>query len=294
MYYRRKILLALIEAFGGKLSNTYFQKILFLYSLGQEKPSYEFVPYSFGPFSFQSYADRRTLIKYNILENTPHGWYFTGTHNYIDELTIKDKELIFEIRNKYKSFSLNKVLRHVYKEYPYYAIKSSIKEKILGTDAVSDTEKRELISSKSGLFTIGYEGNSIEKYLNKLILNDIKILIDVRRNPISMKYGFSKNQLKNYCNRLNILYLHFPQLGIESSKRTSLKTQDDYDLLFKEYENCMLPQNIDKLEEIIKLVNMHNSVAITCFEAFHGQCHRGKISQTISTMPNCNFEVNHI
>ncbi|WP_348602891.1 DUF488 family protein [Bartonella tribocorum] len=41
-------------------------------------------------------------------------------------------------------------------------------------------------------FTIGYEGKSLENYLNCLLENNIKILCDVRKNPISRKYGFSK------------------------------------------------------------------------------------------------------
>ncbi|WP_200885350.1 DUF488 family protein [Jejuia pallidilutea] len=49
------------------------------------------------------------------------------------------------------------------------------------------------------LFTIGYEGISLEHYLNKLIRNNIKLLCDVRKNALSMKYGFSKSQLKNAC-----------------------------------------------------------------------------------------------
>ncbi len=53
MYYRRKLELALIQAFGGELSKTDFQKLLFLLTQKQEKPDYDFVPYKYGCFLFK-------------------------------------------------------------------------------------------------------------------------------------------------------------------------------------------------------------------------------------------------
>ena len=47
--------------------------------------------------------------------------------------------------------------------------------------------------SKAVLFTVGYEGRTLDAYLDLLIRNNVKILCDVRKNPFSMKYGFSRN-----------------------------------------------------------------------------------------------------
>jgi len=45
-----------------------FQKYLFLYTREfQQEPSFEFVPYRFGSFSFQSYADKRRLVEMGAL-----------------------------------------------------------------------------------------------------------------------------------------------------------------------------------------------------------------------------------
>lgn len=57
----------------------------------------------------------------------------------------------------------------------------------------------------------------LEQYLNKLIENDVKVLCDVRRNPISMKFGFSKHQLIKACNGVGIEYKHIPEVGIDLS-----------------------------------------------------------------------------
>jgi hypothetical protein len=64
MYYRRKILLALIERIGGELKPTHFQKLLLVFTRRQQKPAFEFVPYRYGAFSFQARADMATMIKY--------------------------------------------------------------------------------------------------------------------------------------------------------------------------------------------------------------------------------------
>ena len=57
MLYRRKILLALIDAFGGSVDKLRLQKMLFLLSQQQERPCYEFVPYKYGGYSFTASRD---------------------------------------------------------------------------------------------------------------------------------------------------------------------------------------------------------------------------------------------
>ena len=58
LFDRQKRVLALVDALGGEVGNLDFQKLLFLYCREvEETPSYEFVPYKFGGFSFTSYVD---------------------------------------------------------------------------------------------------------------------------------------------------------------------------------------------------------------------------------------------
>ena len=70
MLYRKNILLAITELFGGDLSATDFQKLLFLFSDEQDDKQYEFVPYKFGCFSFQAMADKKKLIEEGYLIDT--------------------------------------------------------------------------------------------------------------------------------------------------------------------------------------------------------------------------------
>ena len=61
MYYRRKILLSLLQVFDNKLEKIRLQKLLMLLAKLQLKPDYHFVPFKFGCYSFQSNADLSTM-----------------------------------------------------------------------------------------------------------------------------------------------------------------------------------------------------------------------------------------
>ena len=78
--------------------------------------------------------------------------------------------------------------------------------------------------------------------MNRLIKNNVKTLVDVRRNPLSRKFGFSKRMLSETVKKLGIGYVHIPESGIASERRQELNTQADYDRLFNSYERQELKQ----------------------------------------------------
>jgi len=63
LFQRQRLLLTLLNGLGESVAPRDFQKLLFLYTKEWETtPSFEFVPYRFGCFSFTSYADKRRLV----------------------------------------------------------------------------------------------------------------------------------------------------------------------------------------------------------------------------------------
>jgi uncharacterized protein (DUF488 family) len=144
------------------------------------------------------------------------------------------------------------------------------------------------------LFTIGYEGISLESYLNKLIKNNIKVLCDVRKNALSMKYGFSKTQLKNACNGVGIEYVHIPEVGIDSDQRQELKSQSDYDVLFEKYKENNLTKTVTNQVEILDLLKQNRRIALTCFEADICQCHRKHLSEAITNLKDFKYKLEHL
>lgn len=293
MFYRRKIIMAILQKWQSNLPLTDFQKILFLFSQKQDNPSFEFVPYLFGGFSFLSYTDKRTMIKYGMLKNDENKWITNDNSDFISLLDAKDKNNLDNLYSEINELHGDKLVRYVYTKYPYYAIKSQ-KLHIL-----SENERREVMKYKPNinnfeLFTIGYEGKSIEAYLNLLIKNDIRVLCDVRKNPISMKYGFSKNQLIESTKKVGIIYVHIPQLGIDSKKRQNLNSKDDYIKLFEDYEKKTLPRQNAALQSIENLIKIHRRIALTCFEADPEFCHRNRVASALLNLPNWNYPLQHL
>ncbi len=294
MYYRRKILLALLQQFGGLLTRTDLQKLLFLFCIDQKKPVYEFIPYKYGCFSFQANQDLATMKKYNQIEESGNNWKITDGTDYLSQLNMQDRIGLVNFTNKYRSLRGDDLIRFVYENHPYYAINSSIAQSLLSSGAYGTVVKLKPCKDSYRLFTIGYEGKSVEYYTNQLIGEDIKVLCDVRRNPFSMKYGFSKNQLKSIVENVGIRYLHIPELGIESGKRQELNTAADYRLLFEDYEMNSLPGLSKEIEALYRLFKDRRRIALTCFEADFHCCHRSIVARAVEKLFDDEYEVSHI
>lgn len=294
MYYRRKILLSLFEVIGNELEKIRLQKLLMLLSVEQEISTFDFVPYKYGGFSFRANADLYTMTKYNQIEEKDKTWVRIEPKTFFLELKEKDQLALRKLASDFGHLSTTKLLDFTYKKYPYFAINSTILEKVVKGKDLKKVQQLIPKGREKGLFTIGYEGVSLETYLNKLIKNGVKALIDVRKNSRSMKYGFNKKQLKNACEGINIAFFHFSDLGIESNKRRQLVSQIDYDTLFMEYSTSTLSNTMDTQLEIIDLILKYNRVALTCFEADICQCHRKPLAESIVKIPKYNLNLIHI
>lgn len=294
MYYRRKILLALIEAFGGRMHPISLQKALFLFTREQDKENraYSFVPYKYGCFSFNANHDIAVLEKTGFLSSIDKDIALTAAGHYAAELDLFDAGRINYIYDLYKDYTDDDFIDYTYKNFPYYAINSEIAKKHLSAeqmDIVRQKDHRKTYSNHT-LYTIGYEGRSLEEYLNVLLINGVRTLCDVRKNAYSQKYGFSKAQLLPACEGVGIKYIHIPELGIESDQRQALYTQADYDNLFEKYRNTVLARSDNQLERIISLIDADERVALTCFEKNVEQCHRTQVARKIMSKPGITFD----
>jgi hypothetical protein len=294
MFYRRKIILALLQTFGGKLEKINLQKLLFLLSVGQTEPEYEFVPYLFGCYSFSAVADLRRMVDKGLLSEVDSSYHKTDRKDYLGLLKEMDKRLVQQIFLRYDRLEADDLMRHTYINYPYYAINSTQKERLLNKEQLDAVQAKRPLGAACGLYTIGYEGVSLEAYLNKLLRHDVKLLIDVRNNPMSQKFGFAKSSLKKYCESLGIEYCHFPEVGIQSRLRKELKTQSDYDELFDQYRAETLSDTMATQQRILELVIEKERVAITCFEKNICQCHRKHLAEAVIKLPQWKYELKHI
>jgi len=292
MFYRRKILLALLEACGGRLNNTDMEKLLFAYCRERGVNYYDFFPYHFGCFSFLSYQDKRVLAQQGYLSDN-EAFVLKTRKSVFADLENEDKLFLREFVRKTAKLRGDALVRDIYLKYPYYACRSEIKDRILTTDERALVDSFTPKEERPCLFTIGYEGLTIDAYIDKLIRYSVSIVIDVRRNPLSMKYGFSKVRFQNYLERAGVAYEHIPELGIASSQRKNLETADDYRSLFRKYAKT-LPHSQNELARVQQLLNKHQRAALTCFESVATSCHRHKITEYLQSSDCWNTPIVHI
>ncbi len=265
IYNRQKLLLRVIKALSGKgiSSRTYLVKAMFLLRqrLGFDAVGYNFFPYKYGPFSNVIYEDFGALEKEALFDEadlrlTRKGKVFVEALNENEEASSELNGILSDFSSTFK------IRTFVYANYPEFTIRS--------------TSLKKKSAKERGICSIGYEGKTIDSFLNELTQHNVSLLVDVRRNAFSMKKGFSKNQLNYYLEKAGIGYMHFPELGIESAKRKDLDSVADYKKLFKEYRKT-LPAKKEKIEKLKKL-GKNAKISLMCFEADKNFCHRGVLS----------------
>lgn len=287
---RQQLLLGLLGVLGGNVGATDFQKLLFLFCQEQRRTghattlssSYDFVPYKRGAFSFTCYADRRRLVERGLLVETEQNWSLsTAGHAVAD--SVSDSGM-GDFARRYRNLRGDALIAESYRKYPYYATRSEIAKRVLGGDreALRRVQATRPKASSSSLMTIGYEGLTLERYLNELIRAGATLLCDVRRNAVSRKYGFSKKTLSRACSGVGLRYVHMPELGIESSLRRTVVTGEDLRDLLAWYRLESLPSASDSLRRIIGWLEAGDSVALTCFEHRAEECHRHCVGDSIS------------
>jgi uncharacterized protein (DUF488 family) len=236
-------------------------KLMFLIS--KRIPIYDFIPYKYGPFSFTLYHD---LLK---LEKEGYISIETESINLINkdlpQIENRTKNIIRMYTHQFIDFDDNRLINYIYNAYPKYTIFSLY------------MRNENYIRDSRGITTIGYEGKSIDKFLCELIENKVNILVDVRKNAFSRKFGFQGNTLNNYLGKIDIEYLHVPELGIDSEFRKDLKNLDDYQELFKKYRESLNDKK--SYLEMIKKVSDNKKISLMCFEKNIQYCHRSILAE---------------
>ena len=293
---RQQLLLCLLNALGGEVSHTDFQKLLFLYTREFEtEPTYDFVPYKFGGFSFTSYADKRRLVDHGYLDDEENTWRLTNVGRSKASPDHPTAVALHKFTRAYGELRGAPLLKHVYGSFPYYATRSEIATEIIHDVTTLERIRQSKPSKRpAGLLTIGYEGKTLETYLNQLLRESVTMLCDVRRNPISRKFGFSKSTLSSACEKIGIRYEHLPELGIASEERQELHTQADYDSLFNEYEHNQLPKQTAALTKLLGLLKEGQRLALTCFELHPQQCHRHCVAEALAARIGKSMTIRHL
>jgi len=292
MLKRQKILLRILREANRPISHIELVKTAFLLReesvLANEPAFYDFVPYKFGPFSFALYRELSALVRDGYVVDEDRSVRLAGrmkseSNSKSDELPSAWKSAVSRAVRQYLSASQDDLLRDVYSRFPWFALKSEL------DDLVSEVPDAPV--APLAIYTVGYEGKSVDSFFNGLLASGVAAILDVRANPISRKYGFARKSMSEIAAKLDIEYVHLPELGISSKERSDLSDFDSYQVLLDRYEDEMLPSRTDAVANVVQLLGRKPS-ALLCMEQDVRCCHRGRLATTAAIQTG--LEVTHI
>ncbi|MFW6176107.1 MAG: DUF488 family protein [Thermoplasmatota archaeon] len=126
------------------------------------------------------------------------------------------------------------------------------------------------------IYTIGYQGKSIDELIELLRKHRIQHLVDVRSLPRSQMDDFNKEKLKESLFYKGIYYKHIPELGglIDIDYREKMKTKE-WQIAYND----------------LKELAVEGKTVIMCMERDPMKCHRRFIAEKLE---DDGFEVVHM
>lgn len=121
-------------------------------------------------------------------------------------------------------------------------------------------------SSVDKIYTIGYEGKTIDEFLKLLMEKSITHLVDVRSVAKSRRKEFSQNNIKDTLFKKSILYEHMKELG---------------GLDKKDYRDVMKTEGWKQSYEELKELASKGPTVIMCLEKDPMKCHRRFIAERL-------------
>lgn len=285
MLNRQRVILYFLKKAGGSASRIALVKWCFL--LRQETESkggnafYDFLPYRFGPYSFCLQHEISQFVKKGIIQEADSRTWQLGPEfksEYARPNNLDDAALIML---RYRAMTTTELMDKVYSEHPWYGLNSGR----LPTNGQVRPE------AEIAVYTIGYEGLSVDRFLNRLVECGIRCVADVRNSPFSRRFGFHRSTLSGLCKNLGISYHSFGELGIESAQRQNLRTTRDYEALFDRYSVEVLDNRDASLDSLAEQILVQPTVLL-CMEADWRFCHRSVLADRMGKA--LNLAVRHI
>lgn len=123
------------------------------------------------------------------------------------------------------------------------------------------------------IFTIGYEGATVDEVIAALTRAGVEQVIDVRQLPLSRRPGFSKSSLSAALAEHGIGYVHLKALGTPKPGRDAAKRGDRATLEAVYAGQLKLPEAQAAAARMRALAREKCS-ALLCFERDPAVCHR--------------------
>lgn len=132
----------------------------------------------------------------------------------------------------------------------------------------------------STLYTIGYEGTDIDRFVATLKTVGVTVLADVRAVAVSRKKGFSKNGLRKRLEAEGIGYVHLVELGDPKRGRDAARA-GKFDEFRRVYSAHLKTTDAIGALKMLNETARQDTVCLLCFERDPGACHRTMIADRL-------------
>ena len=131
------------------------------------------------------------------------------------------------------------------------------------------------------VYTIGYEGTDIDRFIATLKAVGVKRLADVRAVALSRKKGFSKKTLSARLQAEDIEYLHFIDLGDPKPGRDAARAGrlEEFRAIYSAHLDSDDAQS--SLKELVAVAG-EKPTCLLCFERDPMTCHRSMVAEAMS------------
>ncbi len=146
---------------------------------------------------------------------------------------------------------------------------------------------------ETNLFTIGFTKTTAEIFFNRLIVADVKRIIDVRLNITSQLSGFAKGQDIAYFLKTiaGINYLHEPLLApTEDILKAYKKEKGEWSVYERQFLDLM---NSRKIDEKLSPDFFHQG-CLLCSEDKPHRCHRRLVAEFLNDRWKMEIRINHL
>jgi uncharacterized protein (DUF488 family) len=139
-------------------------------------------------------------------------------------------------------------------------------------------------------FTLGYTGRKIEDIVKSLLAHNVRTLVDIRHNPVSMyRPELSKNNLSRLLSLRGIQYAHLPELGVPRDIRAKAIETGTREVIWEWYDSVVaafLGWNLHFF-----LNGFEHPVALMCTEIDPHECHRHRLSLALEDKGMRGYEI---
>ena len=143
---------------------------------------------------------------------------------------------------------------------------------------------------KKQIYTFGYEGLSLEAFIQRLKSTKVKCVVDVRAVPLSRKKGFSKKSFGAALESAGIKYVHSLPMGCPKETRDRYRETGNWNAYTRSFLTYLSGQTttIKDLSATVKT----ETCCLVCFEADFDRCHRTFVARAVARISG--HSVTHI